>query len=235
MPSGTPQPPQAVLLQPPSLAPVRQCGWGAHRQQAPGVTLQGGTCGKSLPHLTSSLPESSGVGLNDCTRKVPGPGQPGETARFFPAMLPAGHGSSHDAQASWWSPCRARRPWGAAPSAGRGRYCSSGALEPGPLSFPLFLGRCLMGSCRSAAQVRGPVGARPTPGPASGPRPVSAGPKQPPATCPRPEAATHGAPGPRAAAPVLLCATWGPSPRSGKTPSACSGSGLCCFLTYSVL
>lgn len=49
MPSGTPQPPR--------LAPVRRRGWGARRQQAPGVTLQGGTCGESLPHLTSSLPK----------------------------------------------------------------------------------------------------------------------------------------------------------------------------------
>lgn len=231
MPSGTPRPPQAVLLQPLRLAPMRRRGWGAHRQQAPaGRHLRREP---SSPDLQSPG-ESSGLGLDGCAHKVPGPGQPGETARFFPAMLPAGHGSSHDAQASWWSPCRARRPWGAAPSAGRGRCCSSGALGPGPLSFPLFWGRCLMGSCRSAAQVRGPVGAWPTPGPASGPRPGSTGPKQPPATCPQPEAATHGAPGPRAAAPVLVCATWGPSPHSGKTPGACPGSGLCCFLAYSV-
>lgn len=54
--------------------------------------------------------------------------QPLGTPSSWSSMLPAGHGSSRDAQASWWSPCRARCPWCVAPSAGRGpRPCGSAA------------------------------------------------------------------------------------------------------------
>lgn len=214
--------PHAALLQPvPGSWETRE--WGPRGQQAPGVARPGRQLGRgpSSPGL-QSLRGISGVGLDDCTHKVPGPGQPGETACFFPAMLPVGHGSSRDAQASWQSTCRAGRPWGAAPPAGRGRCCSPGALGPGPL-LPAPLGARPDWLLPLPPQVPGPVGVRPTPGPASGPHPVSTGPKQPPATRLWPEAAAHGAPQPRAAAPVLLCAMWGPSTRLGKTPGACSG------------
>lgn len=49
------------------------------------------------------------------------PRQPRETGLcFFPAMLPAWQESSLDAHISCWSPCRARGPWGVAPSGGKG-------------------------------------------------------------------------------------------------------------------
>lgn len=97
--------------------------------------------------------------------------------------------------------------------------------------LPAPLGHGLTGSSRFPLRSQALWGVRPTPGPASGPHLGQHWTQAVPAMRLWPEAAAHGAPQPRAAAPVPPCTTWGPSTRFWVRPRGLFWPGLCCFRT----